>query len=85
MLNTRQIKAARALLGWDQARLGEAAGLSLPTIQRMEKMGVDRSSVENVTKLMAAIGAAGVIILPADETGGPGVRLRNDAVQNDVP
>ena len=36
MLSAAQLRAARALLGLDQRRLAEAAGLSLPTIQRME-------------------------------------------------
>jgi hypothetical protein len=37
-------------------------------------MRVDRSSVETVNKFIGAIHEAGVIILPADETGGLAVR-----------
>src|SRR2546421_173728 len=36
MITSRQLRAARALAGLDQAALAKAAHLSLPTIQRME-------------------------------------------------
>ncbi|MFQ5764104.1 MAG: helix-turn-helix domain-containing protein, partial [Rhodospirillales bacterium] len=36
MITSTQMRAARALLGWDQKDLAQASGLSLPTIQRME-------------------------------------------------
>ncbi len=36
MITSFQMRAARALLGIDQKRLAELAGVSLPTIQRME-------------------------------------------------
>ncbi|MGH6906160.1 MAG: helix-turn-helix domain-containing protein, partial [Geminicoccaceae bacterium] len=36
MITAAQMRAARALIGMDQRALAEAAGLSVPTIQRME-------------------------------------------------
>jgi transcriptional regulator with XRE-family HTH domain len=36
MITAAQMRAARALLGVDQSELAELAGLSVPTIQRME-------------------------------------------------
>jgi len=36
MLLSEQIKAARALLGWEQAALAEKSGVGLATIKRME-------------------------------------------------
>src|SRR3546814_15600031 len=36
VITLQQMRAARALLGLDQRQLAELAGLSLPTIQRME-------------------------------------------------
>jgi predicted transcriptional regulator len=36
MITADQLRASRALLGIDQRKLAEEAGLSLPTIQRME-------------------------------------------------
>ena len=35
-VSIRQIKAARALLGWSQDELSAAADISLPTIKRLE-------------------------------------------------
>ena len=74
MISTRQIKAARVLLGWEQRDLANSSGLSLPTIQRMEKLGIERSTVANAQKLEAAFEAAGVVFIPEDG-GGAGVRL----------
>ena len=74
-----QIRAARALLGWSQPALAEAAGLSLPTIVRMEsQLGPGRSSAANVEAVRRALESAGVIILDAEEASeaGPGVRIR---------
>ena len=46
MITGPQMRAARALLGLDQRQLAQAAGLSLPTIQRMESSdGVVRGNV----------------------------------------
>ena len=74
MISIRQIKAARVFLGWEQRDLASASGLSLPTIQRMEKLGIERSTVANAQKLQAAFKAAGVVFIQEDG-GGAGVRL----------
>jgi transcriptional regulator with XRE-family HTH domain len=37
MISIEQIRAARALLGWSQTQLAEAAARSLPTIKRLER------------------------------------------------
>jgi len=81
MISSIQIRAARALLGIDQRRLSELAGLSLPTIQRMEaSTGVNvRGHIESLTKVVDALEQAGVEIIAegaASHTGGRGVRLR---------
>ena len=34
----RQVKAARALLGWSRLKLAEKAGVSEPTIARLESL-----------------------------------------------
>ncbi len=73
------MRAARALLGWSQPALAKAAGVSLPTIVRMEsQLGPGRSSAANVEAVARALEAAGVILLEADGDGtvGPGVRLK---------
>ena len=80
MMTAAQLRAARALLGLDQRALAAASGLSLPTIQRMEASeGVIRGNVDSLTKLIAALNAAGVELinegaLSAD--GGRGIRLK---------
>ena len=75
MISAKQIKAARIFLEWEQRDLAERSGLSLPTIQRMEKLGVERSSAGNAQKLQRALEAAGVEFI-AENGGGAGVRLR---------
>jgi len=83
MLTAGQLRAARALLGIDQRKLAEAAGLSLPTIQRMEASeGVIRGNVDSLMKLVAALDALGIELITdnaASAAGGRGVRLRRPA------
>ncbi|WP_241667250.1 winged helix-turn-helix domain-containing protein [Muricoccus nepalensis] len=62
-------------LEWEQRDLAERSGLSLPTIQRMEKMGVERSSAANAAKLQRTLEEGGVEFIP-ENGGGAGVRLR---------
>ena len=73
MITAKQIKAARVFLEWDQRRLAEASGLSLPTIQRMEKLGPGRSAAENVERLRRALEDAGIEFI---DGAAPGVRHR---------
>jgi transcriptional regulator with XRE-family HTH domain len=80
MITPNQLRAARALLGIDQRRLSELAGLSVPTIQRMEaSSGVIRGNVDSLTKLITALEISGVAFIgensPSYE-GGRGVRLK---------
>jgi transcriptional regulator with XRE-family HTH domain len=80
MITAGQLRAARALLGIDQRMLAEAAGLSLPTIQRMEASeGVIRGNVDPLMKLVAALDTLGIELITdnaASQSGGRGVRLR---------
>jgi transcriptional regulator with XRE-family HTH domain len=79
VITAGQLRAARALLQIDQRRLAEIAGLSVPTIQRMEASeGVIRGNVDSLTKLVAALNAAGIELIAdgaASPAGGRGVRL----------
>jgi predicted transcriptional regulator len=81
MITAAQIRAARALIGMDQRRLAEAAGLSLPTIQRMESSdGQVRGNVDSVVKVVDAFEKAGVEMIgegAASAGGGRGVRLKS--------
>jgi len=86
MITAAQIRAARALLGMDQRALAEAAGLSLPTIQRMEGSdGQVRGNIDSVVKLVEALERAGVELIGeggVSSEGGRGVRLKEKAPGN---
>jgi transcriptional regulator with XRE-family HTH domain len=74
------MRAARALLGIDQKTLAELAGVSLPTIQRMEaSTGNVRGVVETLIKVVEAFDRAGVELIgeqARSDSGGRGVRLK---------
>ncbi len=80
MITAVQLRAARALLGIDQRTLAEMAGVSLPTIQRMEaSKGNVRGVVETLTKIVEALDAAGVELIGNEQPSqgrGRGVRLK---------
>src|SRR5258708_35880298 len=80
MLTAGQLRAARALLGIDQKALAELAGLSVPTIQRMEASeGVIRGNVDSLMKVVGALQAAGLELLGPEQPGqgrARGLRLR---------
>ena len=80
MITAHQLRAARALLDIDQRQTADLAGLSVPTIQRMEASdGVIRANVDSLMKLVSALENAGIELIgpgAASATGGRGVRLR---------
>jgi transcriptional regulator with XRE-family HTH domain len=80
VITSFQMRAARALLGIDQRTLAELAGVSLPTIQRMEaSVGNVRGVVESLTRVVDALNRAGVELIgehARSEDGGRGVRLK---------
>lgn len=86
MITAAQIRAARALLAMDQRSLAQAAGLSLPTIQRMEASdGQVRGNIDSVVKLVEALERAGVELIGeggVSSDGGRGVRLKTKAPGN---
>ena len=81
MITSGQLRAARGLLGMDQRKLAEAAGLSVPTIQRMEASdGVIRGNVDSLMKLVGALDAAGIELINeggVSPGGGRGLRLKS--------
>jgi transcriptional regulator with XRE-family HTH domain len=80
VITSAQMRAARALLGMDQRQLARVAGLSLPTIQRMERSdGVVRGNIESLMKLVNALVAGGIELIgdgALSSGGGRGVRLK---------
>jgi hypothetical protein len=83
MLTPAQLRAARALLGIDQRTLALQAGVSLPTIQRMEASdGYVRGVVDTLIKVVAALEDAGIELISENSVstgGGRGVRLKDPA------
>jgi hypothetical protein len=74
MLTSDQIRAGRALVRWSARELAERAGLSLPTIQRLEAaQGFPSTSVKTLMSIKAALERAGVEFTNGDS---PGVRLK---------
>jgi predicted transcriptional regulator len=76
MISVRQVKAARALLGWSQADLAQHSRVSEPTIARLEslegKLGGREATAETIRR---ALENAGVEFID-ENGGGVGVRLR---------
>lgn len=83
MITAAQMRAARALAGIDQKALAERAGVSVPTIQRMEASdGVVRGVVDTLSKVIQAFEDFGVEIIGDGQqspAGGRGVRLKDDS------
>lgn len=83
MITAAQMRAARALLGIDQKKLAELAGVSVPTIQRMEaSQGAVRGVIDTLVKVVDALNAAGIELIGegAPSVGsGRGVRLKEPA------
>jgi predicted transcriptional regulator len=80
MITAAQMRAARALLGIDQRQLAELAGISVPTIQRMEaSAGNVRGVIDSLVKVVEALDRAGIELIGDNAVsggGGRGVRLR---------
>ncbi|MGY0793119.1 helix-turn-helix transcriptional regulator [Azospirillum argentinense] len=74
MITPAQIRAARALLNMKQAELAEAAGVSLATLNNIER-GVTDPRVSTLEAVQRALESVGVIFIPENGEG-PGVRLR---------
>jgi transcriptional regulator with XRE-family HTH domain len=72
----RQLAAARALVGLDQATLADRANVSIQTLRRMEAAeGVPGGYPNNIAAIRAALESAGIEFI-AENGGGAGVRLK---------
>lgn len=70
---TRQIKAARSLIGWEQRQLASQAGIAISTVRRLEGLnGPIGAHFETVEKIRAAFEKAGIEFIGNPN---PGVRL----------
>ena len=88
MITSGQLRAARALLNLDRKTLAQLAGLSLPTIQRMESAeDVVGGNVESLVKVVEALQQAGIELIAEDapsQARGRGVRLAEPRVKSAV-
>jgi len=76
VLSSEVVRAARALLRWEQRDLEAASSVSLPTIKRLEsKPGIMAAHPATVLALRGALESAGIEFID-ENGGGPGVRLR---------
>ena len=73
-ITSELIRAARALLRWEQRHLAHASGVSLPTIKRLESApGILAAHSSTVAALRRALESAGIEFTNGN---GPGVRLK---------
>ncbi|MBV8890686.1 MAG: helix-turn-helix transcriptional regulator [Acidobacteria bacterium] len=78
MITVEQIRMARALLRWGVRRLAEEAGVGVATLVRIESGGdgIPHAHARTLALIEDALDRAGVMLIPADRHGGPGVRRR---------
>ena len=73
---SEQIRAARALLRWEQSQLAEASGVSLSSIKRLEgQPGPLNANKPTIESLRRALETAGIEFIP-ENGGGVGLRLK---------
>jgi transcriptional regulator with XRE-family HTH domain len=77
MIVAAQIKAARGLLGLGQQELSKLAGVGISTLKRIELASEITGSARTLWRIQAALEKAGVEFISADESMGPGVRLKH--------
>lgn len=79
-LTGEQIRAARSMLGLSAQALAEAAGVSVPTMQRLDSTkGQLSGRYETVLKVKSALEARGIQFLDTGQVAsGSGVSLKSD-------
>ena len=81
LTTSKQLQAARVLLGWDQETIAKAAGVSVGTIRRLEqaKEGRITGHVGTIGKIEAALETAGIEFISEPGRTGVALRARSDA------
>ncbi len=75
VLQSSQIRAARALLGWRQEDLAKASKVGLATVARIEQgKGVVQGNFSTIMKIQQTLERAGISFI-AEPGGVVGVRL----------
>jgi transcriptional regulator with XRE-family HTH domain len=77
------MRAARALAGWEQCELAEAAGISIATVRKIEQ-GAIGTRPQTEAKIIAAFERAGVQLIPDGPDGGAGVRWKEREMNEEM-
>ncbi|MGB6688002.1 MAG: helix-turn-helix transcriptional regulator [Terracidiphilus sp.] len=78
MITGRQLRAARALLGWEQIELAKRSRVAIGTIRRMESFhGEIGSRTSTLSQVQTTVEKAGIEFLNDDR---PGVRIAQKTV-----
>jgi len=76
MISSRQIKAARALLGWKGQDLADKSGVGVATLRRYEAQdGMPNANKFVIKAIKTCLEEAG-IIFSGDPLTDPGIKLR---------
>jgi predicted transcriptional regulator len=75
MISSAQLRAARSLLSITQTELSKIAGVSIPTLRRVEGTGAGPVSPRVMKTVAATLQRLGVVFVEADNQFGAGVRL----------
>ena len=78
MISVEQIKAARALLDWTQEELANAANLSKPAVNLIERR-ISNPKIDTIEAIQRSLENAGV-----EFTEGPGVKLRSSVLKTQI-
>ena len=77
MINARQIRAARALVGIGQTDLAELSKCGIATIRRIEGATDEiTGNAQTIDRIQRALESAGIVFIDQDAKFGPGVRLK---------
>lgn len=79
MITARQSRAARALLGWTQETLADAAQISLTALKRLESQSGFEVYESTRDQVRRALEAMGIVFLSTDK--GEGVLLLHERAQ----
>ena len=75
MISSRQIKAARALLGWKGPDLADKSGVGVTTLRRYETQeGIPNANASVIKAIKDCLEEAG-IVFSGDPVKSPGVSL----------
>jgi transcriptional regulator with XRE-family HTH domain len=75
MISSRQIKAARMLLGWKGKDLADKSGVGITTLRRYETQdGIPNANKFVIKAIKSCLEEAG-IVFPGDPVNDPGVSL----------